>query len=221
MTCSILGSALRDPTVTSLHGRTRQKPKCSQPLENCSKTYKVLLPLVSLLCLLQHFLCLLELGVHQLLLQVLVFEHLIDVLPRKHHQSSTCSGSNPKGRSQSPKAHSPLQQQSLLQKHAPLGRMDAPEEPYSRSPALTHLLPQLVLLNELLEPLCQLHVLLAQLGVPLVVLLHLELDVVQRHLEVGCHLLPLLFFLPCTLDTLLLHEEGRDSRDTSASVLGR
>lgn len=47
-------------------------------------------------------------------------------------------------------------------------------------------------------------------------LLHLELDVVQCHLEVGCHLLPLLLFLPRTLDTLLLREEGRD---TSASVL--
>lgn len=88
----------------------------------------------------------------------------------------------------------------------------------AKQAAPTHLLPQLVLLDELLEPLRQLHVLLAQLGVPLVVLLHLELDVVQSHLEVGGHLLPLLLFLPGTLDTLLLHEQGRDSGATSGSA---
>lgn len=49
-----------------------------------ASTYKVLLPLVSLLCLLQHLLGLLELGVHQLLLQVLVFEHFINVLQGEH-----------------------------------------------------------------------------------------------------------------------------------------
>lgn len=47
-----------------------------------------------------------------------------------------------------------------------------------------HLLPELVLLDQLLEPLCQLHVLLAQLGVAFIVLFHLQLNVIQRHLEV-------------------------------------
>lgn len=47
---------------------------------SCSKTYKVLLPLVPLLCLLQHLLGLLQFGIHQLLLQLLVLEHLVNVL---------------------------------------------------------------------------------------------------------------------------------------------
>lgn len=48
----------------------------------------------------------------------------------------------------------------------------------------THFLPQLILLNELLEFLSQLHVLLPQLGVVVIVLLHLHFDLIQSHLKV-------------------------------------
>lgn len=59
----------------------RGKKQKVQPPEKCSKTYKVLLPLVPLLRLLQHLLGLLQFGIHQLLLQLLVLEHLVNVLP--------------------------------------------------------------------------------------------------------------------------------------------
>lgn len=51
--------------------------------------HKILLPLVPLLCLLQHLLGLLELGVHQLLLQVLVFEDFVDMLQESMVGGST------------------------------------------------------------------------------------------------------------------------------------
>ena len=50
---------------------------------------------MSLLCLLQHFLCLLELGIHKLLLQVLVFEHLINVLPKETPPVTDMQGQGP------------------------------------------------------------------------------------------------------------------------------
>lgn len=55
---------------------------------NHAKPHKVLFPLVPLLRLFQHLLSLLEFGVHQLLLQVFVFEDLVDVLPRETQQAS-------------------------------------------------------------------------------------------------------------------------------------
>ena len=67
-----------------------------------------------------------------------------------------------------------------------------------------HLFAELVLLVELVELVGQHGVLLPQAGVPLVVLLHLRLDVLQRHLEVGRHLLPLLLLQPRPLHPLLL-----------------
>lgn len=45
-----------------------------------SEPHKLLLPLVPVLCFLQHLLGLLELGIYQLLLQVLMFEDFVDVL---------------------------------------------------------------------------------------------------------------------------------------------
>lgn len=67
-----------------------------------------------------------------------------------------------------------------------------------------YLLPQLVLLDELLELLGQLHVLLPQLGVVRAVLLHLHLDVAQGHLEVQHGLLSLLLVLTGPLAVFLL-----------------
>lgn len=52
-----------------------QDPPTPEP-----EPHKILLPLVPLLRLLQHLLGLLELGVHQLLLQVLVLEDFVDML---------------------------------------------------------------------------------------------------------------------------------------------
>lgn len=75
---------------------------------------------------------------------------------------------------------------------------------FSLPAAPAHLLSQFILFYELLQPFGQLHVLLAQFGVAFVVLFHLQLDVIEHHLEVGCYLLPLLFLLPSSLDTLLL-----------------
>lgn len=69
---------------------------------------------------------------------------------------------------------------------------------------LPHLLPELVLLDELLEFLSQLHVLLPQLAVVQVVLLHLGLNLVECHLEVQRRLLALLFVLSGPLSILLL-----------------
>lgn len=114
--------------------QTRQKAKCSELLQTGCETYKVLLPLVPLLCLLQHLLCLLELGVHELLLQVLVFEHLLDVLPREHHQSLTrwaCRGGrDPEGRPQSPEAPFPT---SPCPETHPVGQSRLPQPTSSRS----------------------------------------------------------------------------------------
>lgn len=69
---------------------------------------------------------------------------------------------------------------------------------------LSHLLPQLVLLDEFLEFLGQLHVLLPQFAVVRVMLLHLGLDLVERHLEVQRRLLAPLLVLPKPLSVLLL-----------------
>lgn len=69
---------------------------------------------------------------------------------------------------------------------------------------LPHLLPELILLNELLEFLSQLHVLLPQFAVMQVVLLHLGLNLIERHLEVQRCLLAPLFILPEPLRVLLL-----------------
>lgn len=69
---------------------------------------------------------------------------------------------------------------------------------------LAHLLPELVLLDELLEFLGQLHVLLAQLAVVRVVLLHLSLNLIERHLKVQSRLLAPLLVFPEPLSILLL-----------------
>lgn len=73
-----------------------QDPK-SVPI-NCSNTYKILLPLVPLLCLLQHLLGLLQFGIHQLLLQLLVLEHLVNVLQGEHTAQGTATAPSCPGR---------------------------------------------------------------------------------------------------------------------------
>ena len=83
-----------------------------------------------------------------------------------------------------------------------------------------HLLPQLILLNQLLEPLCQLHILLAQLGVALIVLFHLQLDVIQCHLEVRGHLLAFLLLLSGPLHTFFLGGEVSHSSIIHCSPAG-
>lgn len=74
---------------------------------------------------------------------------------------------------------------------------------------LTNLFSQLVLLIQLLQFLSKLCVLLSQAGVPLVVLLHLILDVVQRHLEMRCHLLPFLLLQAGPLHPFILQRKKR------------
>lgn len=68
----------------------------------------------------------------------------------------------------------------------------------------SHLLSELILLNELFQLLGQLHVFLPQFGVVGTVLLHLHLNITQGHLEVQHGLLPLLLILPGPLGILLL-----------------
>lgn len=72
------------------------------------------------------------------------------------------------------------------------------------SQGTAHLFPQLVLVNDALQLLCQLRVLLAELHVPLTLLLDLSLDFTQCALEVIGYFFPLLIFLPCPLDCFLL-----------------
>lgn len=67
-----------------------------------------------------------------------------------------------------------------------------------------HLFPQLVLVNDAFQLLCQLCVLLAELHVPLALLLDLSLDFTQRALEMISNFFPLLIFLPCPLNRFLL-----------------
>lgn len=95
------------------------------------------------------------------------------------------------------------------------GRRAHPSSSPSLPPSLpaAHLLSQFVLLYELLQPFGQFHVLLAQFGIAFVVLFHLQLDVIEHHLEVGGYLLPLLFLLASSLDALLLRGKvGEPSR---------
>lgn len=72
----------------------------------------------------------------------------------------------------------------------------------------SHLLPQLILLNELLELLSQLHVLLPQLGVVGIVLLHLCFDLIECHLEMKRGLLAPLLVFPEPLGVLLLPKKN-------------
>jgi len=144
---------------------------------------------VALLRLLQQLLGLLQLGVHQLLLQVFVLHHFVYVL---------VGGGETHGVKTS-------------------GECPFKKEEERES---TDLLSQLVLLVELLQFLGQLGVLVAEAGVPLVVLLHLSLDVVQRHLEVGGHLLPLLLLQARPLRALLLRD-GRRRRAATRLERGR
>lgn len=88
---------------------------------------------------------------------------------------------------------------------APLNSLRAGRtQPEHIGQMLPHLLPELVLLDELLEFLSQLHVLLPQLAVVRVVLLHLDLDLIECHLEVQRRLLAPLLILPEPLSVLLL-----------------
>jgi len=85
-----------------------------------------------------------------------------------------------------------------------------------------YLLSQLVLLDELLELLGQLHVLLPQLGVVGAVLLHLHLNVAQGHLEVQHGLLPLLLVLPGPLAVFLLRWGGagdEGARESTSTLM--
>ena len=86
-----------------------------------------------------------------------------------------------------------------------------------RGPA--HLFTELVLLVELVELVGQHGVLLPQAGVPLVVLLHLRLDVLQCHLEVGRHLLPLLLLQTRPLHPLFLVIEWVSRQARRAPIL--
>lgn len=82
--------------------------------------------------------------------------------------------------------------------------------PWPAPPEVTpYLLTELVLLDELLQLLGQLHVLLPQLGVVGAVLFHLHLNVAQGHLEVQHGLLPLLLVLPGPLGVFLLSGDSR------------
>lgn len=74
----------------------------------------------------------------------------------------------------------------------------------------SHLFPQLVLVDDALQLLCQLCVLLAELHVPLALLLDLSLDFTQRALEMISYFFPLLLFLPCPLNCFLLLLNGRE-----------
>lgn len=78
------------------------------------------------------------------------------------------------------------------------------------SQGTAHLFPQLILVNDALQLLCQLRVLLAELHVPLTLLLDLSLDFTQCALEVISYFFPLLIFLPCPLDCFLLLLNGRE-----------
>lgn len=82
-----------------------------------------------------------------------------------------------------------------------------------------HLFPQLILVNDAFQLLCQLCVLLAELHVPLALLLDLSLDFTQRALEMISNFFPLLIFLPCPLNRFLLlnGREGSSVRCITSS----
>lgn len=73
-----------------------------------------------------------------------------------------------------------------------------------------YLFPQLVLVDDAFQLLRQLRVLLAELHVPLALLLDLSLDFTQRALEMISYFFPLLLFLPCPLNCFLLLLNGRE-----------
>lgn len=79
----------------------------------------------------------------------------------------------------------------------------------------SHLFPQLVLVNDAFQLLCELCVLLAELHVPLALLLDLSLDFTQRALEMISYFFPLLIFLPCPLNCFLLLLNGRERSHVS------
>lgn len=67
-----------------------------------------------------------------------------------------------------------------------------------------YLLSQFILFIKLLQLFRQLAVLMSEAGVPLVVLLHLSLDVVQRGLKMGCDFFPFLLLQTCSLHAFIL-----------------
>lgn len=73
-----------------------------------------------------------------------------------------------------------------------------------------YLFPQLVLVDDAFQLLRQLWVLLAELHVPLALLLDLSLDFTQCALEMISYFFPLLLFLPCPLNCFLLLLNGRE-----------
>lgn len=87
--------------------------------------------------------------------------------------------------------------------------------PHRQRGCCSHLLPQLVLVNDAFQLLCQLRVLLAELHVPLALLLDLCLDFTQCALEMISYFFPLLIFLPCPLNCFLLLLHGREGRHES------
>jgi len=74
----------------------------------------------------------------------------------------------------------------------------------------SHLFPQLVLVDDAFQLVCQVPVLLVELRVPLALLLELRLDVAQHALEMISYFFPLLTFLPCPLNCFLLLLNGRE-----------
>lgn len=67
-----------------------------------------------------------------------------------------------------------------------------------------YLLSQFILFIKLLQLFRQLAVLMSEAGVPLVVLLHLSLDVVQCRLKMGCDFFPFLLLQTCSLHAFIL-----------------